>query len=165
MTRLFLSIISLSLLIYTPYAFGEMSLSFFKCTSTYTGLEQYEETRALLSDNLWKSYVSHKQTFSSHGQKTSAPFISKDKKVSNKKEASSAIKETIINPSSSIKKQELSKDITIKKETQLKINVQLETSKKHSNQVPINSTQKESTSLTRKPSILEPITSIKPSLI
>lgn len=165
MTRLFLSIISLSLLIYTPYAFGEMSLSFFECTSTYTGLEQHEETRVLLSDKLWKSYVSHKQTFSSHGQKNSTPFIFKDKKVPNKKETSSAIKETIINPSNSIKKQELSKDIAIKKETQLKLNVQLKTPKEHSNQVPINSTQKESISLTRKPSILEPITSIKPSLI
>lgn len=165
MTRLFLSIISLSFLIYTPYAFGAMSLSFFGRTSTYTGLEQHEESRTLLSDKLWKSYVLHKQIFSSYGQKTSTPFISKDKKIPNKKETSSAIKEAIINPSNSIKKQELSKDIIIEKKTQLKLNVQPETPKKHSSQVPINSNKKESTALSRKPSILEPITSIKPSLI
>lgn len=159
MTRLFLSIISLSLLIYTPYAFGEMSLSFLRCTSTYTGLKQNKETRTLLSDKLWKSYVSHKQTFSYYGQKNSALFIS------NKKETSSTIKGIKINTSNSIKKQELSKDINMKKETKLKLNVQLEKPKEHSSQIPINSTQKESTALTRKPSILEPIISIKPSLI
>lgn len=163
MTRLFLSILSLSLLIYTPYAFGEMSLSFLGSTSTYTGLEQHEESRTLLSDKLWKSYVSHKQTFSSYSPKNSNPFISKDKKISNKKEA--AIKEARIKPSNSIKKQELSKDINIQKKAQLKLNGQPETPKEYSNQASINSTKKEPTTLTRKPSILEPITSIKPSLI
>lgn len=171
MTRLFLSIISLYLLIYTPYAFGEISLSLLGNTSSYTEVKQYEKNRSLLSQKLWKSYMLQKQIFSSYPENNTNKTISENNNVSNKKrgQLSKPIKQPTVIPSNSMKQ-----TLSISKPTtnviQTKTEEQPVTPKDQSTLLPLNSNKKESIDLVRKheirrPSIIEPIPSIKPSLI
>lgn len=188
MTRIFLSLISLSLLLYTPYAFGEMGMSFLgENHSESTVVNKNKEPRALLSETTWKAYVARKYAFpSTTGNIYSVYYDPSQSKTytkgsTQKTEVSTSIttqkttSKSVVNLHGSKKLEQVSPDKTILSKVQTNPSTTISQPKKSNKTIYNNVSNKEKTLHSQKenlkeqekksPSILEPIPSIRPSII